>query len=292
MTSPRPVGYDIPTTPKDSTMRRLPLLLLLALPLLLLACNEDGVASFDNPEAAIRAASERASEAGSFRFDFAAEFAIDEAGDGESNGGDMFGALFGGEFSMQGEGAVDVDNNAIRLAMDMLIIEMEMIQVDDECFSRSNWTGDLWQREECDDQEMESDDFFFGDNPTGVLDAFENMDSEIEDLGEEEVNGVDARRFRVTVNDPELGDQGVPVDIWVDNDGRPARIVLTMDGDSGDFAEMDGMGSISITFNFFDWGEDVDIRAPAEDEIGEGNMFGFDNLDEDDDFAWPDDDEE
>lgn len=273
-------------------MRRLPLLLLLALPFLLLACNEDGVASFDNPEDAIRAASERATESGSFRFDFEAAFEIDDSGESDGDGDDMLGALFGGEFNMQGEGAVDVDNNAIRLTMDMFIIEMEMIQVDDECFVRSNWTGDLWQRDDCDSQETGSDDFFFGDNPTGVLDAFEDMDSDIEDLGEEEVNGVDTRHFRVTVNDPELGDQGVPVDIWIDNDGRPARIVLTMDSDSGDFAEMDGMGSISVTFNFFDWGADVDIQAPAEDEIGEGDMFGFGDLDDEDDFIWPDEDED
>ncbi len=281
-------------------MRRLPILLaILALPLLLVACRDNGGNGvFADPAEAIELAGQRVAEQDSFKFEFNASFDVDESSD------DFMGALIGDGVNMEGKGQFDLANNRSHIRMNVIFFDMEMIQDGDECYTRSAWTGDLWQREDCDDDEFDTDDFFFGDDPTSILDAFSENVEDIEDLGEDEVRGVTARHYRVMATDPELAEEmgsmdAIPFDIWIDEEGRPVKVRMEFDveddgmlgGDSGETMTM------AMEFSFFDWGEPVDIQVPSEDEIGDGAGL-FDDWEDDldwddgDDFDWPFDDDD
>ena len=63
----------------------------------------------------------------------------------------------------------------------------------------------------------------------------------------------------------ELGDADVPVDVWIDEDDLPRRVRVEM---SSMFAAL-GLGDagMTMTMEYFDYGEDVTIEVPAADEV-------------------------
>ncbi len=265
-------------------MRRLFLFAaVLALPLLLIACGGNGSSSIFSPDA-VRAAPERAAEEKTFKFEFKATFS-----GGDESGGGMFDSLFGDGMSLHGEGAVDLENDRTHFMMDIIFMEMEVIQIGTTCYTRSNWFGDMWEMDEnCTDDVFEGDDFFFGDNPAAMFDLLREMGDEIEDLGDDTVRDVRARHFRVTVHDAafDFSGEGFPVDVWIDESGRPVKFLFEMSVDDNDpFFAGEEMHT-SLEFYFFDWGQPVDIQPPPEDQIGEFDFFG----DWDDDWEWDDDD--
>lgn len=112
-------------------------------------------------------------------------------------------------------------------------------------------------------------------DPTEGLQVLQQV-AEVEEVGSEEVNGVATTRYAATarlgdlieasgldvdqmgLDSGELDvDQQIPMDVWVDDDGRVRRLVQEF--------ELQG-ASVSTTLDFLEYGIDADITPPpAED---------------------------
>jgi len=120
----------------------------------------------------------------------------------------------------------------------------------------------------------------------GTLETLRGATGEPEVVGTEEVRGVETTHYRVTVDlaqaleeAPEsaraaleqmggaAGLEGAEmvVDIWIDADGLPRRQSMDM----GSMFGAMGMGAASatMTIEYFDFGEPVDIEVPAPEEV-------------------------
>ena len=104
--------------------------------------------------------------------------------------------------------------------------------------------------------------------PAGLLDAVAAA-AEVSVIGQEEVDGVATTRLAATVEpraavEAGLGTQGqlsianlpaLPVEVWVDADGRPARIRYTADVPSYEGRTR----TLTTTYDYRAWGEPVDV---------------------------------
>jgi len=123
-----------------------------------------------------------------------------------------------------------------------------------------------------------------------TLDALRGVTGDPEVVGKEEVRGVATTHYRASVDLAEaleqapaeqrerleaafeqldatggLGEAEVPVDVWIDDDDLPRRMQLEM---SSMFAAL-GLGdaSLTMTMDWFDYGEPVTIEIPSADEV-------------------------
>ncbi|MGH8912667.1 MAG: hypothetical protein ACRDVD_09150, partial [Acidimicrobiia bacterium] len=124
-------------------------------------------------------------------------------------------------------------------------------------------------------------------DPTSFLDSFSDAEGTAEEVGPEEIRGISTTRYRVVLDESwreslsaeELADleaQGplpttsFPLDLWIDDDGLVHRMAMEVDG-----AEMTGaeageeFESMTMTFDFFDFGQPVEIEAPPADQVSD-----------------------
>ena len=120
-------------------------------------------------------------------------------------------------------------------------------------------------------------------DPTSFLGSLSDAEGTVEELGSEDVRGFSTTRYRVIVDDSwreqltaeELADleaQGplpetsFPMDLWIDGDGLVHR--MAMDVNSEDVPESeDEFESMTMTFDFFDFGQAVTIEQPPADQV-------------------------
>ncbi|MDZ7727510.1 MAG: hypothetical protein U5Q44_04555 [Dehalococcoidia bacterium] len=244
------------------------------------------------PMEAIESAAAQAQEEDTFAFELEFTMEPDETGSDDDDGG--FGGLFGGNMEMTAEGRFDMANDRAYFAANLVLIEIETITDGDVCYTRSNWTGEKWQKEDpCENTEvMEGDeDSPIGDpfsDPAGFVESLQANAASVEDMGEAEVRGETVRHLRVELTGEdfeELEGGKLPMDVYLDDENRVVRLetefrtpdegMMDMGGEGG---EEPGMVTITMTMDFFDYGEPVDIEIPSEDEIGEAEDFfgGFD----------------
>lgn len=146
-----------------------------------------------------------------------------------------------------------------------------------------------------------------GNDPADMVEALDAIDGEITELGEDEVRGADVQGYGFTVTGTELFDDPdtpeslagieVPTEAWLDTDDRLRRMVTEMDlgqlmeavteelpeqeGPSADFGGMMQAlsGTMTMTVEFFDFGEAVDIAVPDDaidaDEFEQRMMDGM-----------------
>jgi hypothetical protein len=120
-------------------------------------------------------------------------------------------------------------------------------------------------------------------DPRAALQEFEKS-GEITATQEEELGGKKTTHYTITVNVRKMADnqtdptqkkamqdaiaagmKDFPVDVWVDEEGLPARFRLdtpTPDGSGG-------MTSVRMQVDYTDWGQPVEIAAPPADQIAE-----------------------
>lgn len=132
-------------------------------------------------------------------------------------------------------------------------------------------------------------------SPTEFLEALEDANAEITEIGSEDVRGVSTTHIRAIVDlaeleagldaddrstlERDLGDLSVsafPIDFWVDDDGLIRRYSMNLDEVSEDG---ESLGEASLLFEFFDYGADITIAAPPADQIisaDELDLSGFD----------------
>lgn len=139
----------------------------------------------------------------------------------------------------------------------------------------------------------------FGAGPTGspaeFLDALEEANADITEIGTEDVRGVttthvralvDLAELEATVSEEdretlerdlgELAGTEFPIDFWIDDDGLIRRYSMNIDRTGSE----DGPSSAIVVFEFFDYGADISIDVPPADEIISADQldlegFGF-----------------
>ena len=117
-------------------------------------------------------------------------------------------------------------------------------------------------------------------DPTQALAMLKGVADDVEEVGEEEVRGTDTTHYRATVDleaalresggvtDPEqferfldlLGREQVPVDVWIDDEGRVRRQTYEqpIPGQSQ---------SLTMTIELYDFGTDDEIELPDPDDV-------------------------
>lgn len=137
------------------------------------------------------------------------------------------------------------------------------------------------------------------DHPGRMLAAVSATADEPDRLGSDEVHGTPVDGFEVSVRGADLAETDVPsafaelaipVQAWLDGDGRVRKLVASVDlatlmgavaGESGDgepAAALEGVpateGTVRVLFELFDFGAETDIRVPTEDELVDDPAVG------------------
>lgn len=135
-------------------------------------------------------------------------------------------------------------------------------------------------------------------DPIGMVEVVEAAEGDIEELGDDEIRGVAVDGFAFTVAGSELaqgddevpqgmGDLDVPMEVWLDGDDRVRRLVMELDTgavmQSGTDESADGqqdgpgtvgdMATLTVTMEFFDFGTDVDVELPADEDVISADEF-------------------
>lgn len=138
----------------------------------------------------------------------------------------------------------------------------------------------------------------FGTDPTSMLAGLEAIDEGVTEVGTETIDGVETTRYDLTMDygallssgslDEETRQQiedamgalggstdiSIPMSIWVDGDGVPRQIQMTIPAGAmmgAALGEGSADASIQMTMNIVSYGEPVSIEAPPADEVAEGS---------------------
>jgi hypothetical protein len=248
---------------------------------------------------------EQSEEAGSASFDGSIELIPSPGADVAS----PVSIVFSGSYSLPDRSArVVLDLSGVsgalgpELDLSVLFAEpMEVVTVDDQTYVRGGVVSllgsDRWVRLDGGEAGFLGDQIGIheGRGPIEVLQALEDADATIEDLGRETVRGVDTRHVLATVDltgleagtgsgdhgywDEQLGGSGLtelPIDLWIGDDGLVYRFQLNVDREGSD-VPVPGPGGqfdeLSFMVELFDHGVDPEITAPLEaDTISAGDL--------------------
>ena len=128
-----------------------------------------------------------------------------------------------------------------------------------------------------------------GSDPRQALEMLRALGGEVETVGVEELRGTETTHYRATIDaekyasvatqeerkslGPLSGQLGtgvgdVPVDVWLDADGFVRKLSLEIAGEGQGQA-----GSAAMSFELWDYGEDVEIDLPAADEVVDASVL-------------------
>jgi hypothetical protein len=115
-------------------------------------------------------------------------------------------------------------------------------------------------------------------SPKQGLEYLKGLSGDVQDLGQEDVNGRTATHYRASIDYSKVLDQlpdasaetrdafsklgTVPADVWIDDQDRVVKMHMTIDG-SGFGA---GAGTAELTMELSDFGTAVDVQPPPEDQ--------------------------
>jgi hypothetical protein len=143
-----------------------------------------------------------------------------------------------------------------------------------------------------------SDEFTSGFNmapgdPNEIVEAYEDAPATIEDLGQEEANGVNATHYRITYDLEQLemtaeeraemeasglfADGLLPMDLWISDEGYMVRMVLTVDGSTADVPAEEQFDTMTMRYDLFDINQPITIEPPPAEDVTdvESLDFGF-----------------
>jgi len=125
-------------------------------------------------------------------------------------------------------------------------------------------------------------------DPSQMLDYLRGVTDDVKEVGTEQVRGVPTTHYHATTSLqkalerlPEaqrknlesmmqnLGDTTIPIDVWVDGDGRVARFAtrysMTVNGQSI---------TSDMQIDYFDYGTPADVQAPPDDQVADLGGLG------------------
>ncbi len=262
--------------------------------LLLGACAKEAdgtqVLTGDAAVVALRAAPDAAAEAGSAHFEMTMSIQTPEgAFDVVATGGysgtratmEMdLGAAFADMAEASGESVPAGFDEPLTMVFDGTAMYMRFPMLD-------ALTGtSKWLSMDLEELGAAGDQLGFGagsGNPAQLLEALRGVADDIEELGQQDIRGVPTSGYKVTVDlaraleqategarellEPaleQLGDAQMPVEVWIDADGLPRRVVTDMSDLMA--AAGAGLGAASATMEFFDYGTPVEVQVPDPSE--------------------------
>ena len=240
-----------------------------------IGCGDPDGGSGGAPESleALAAAADKVSDAGSSAMTMS--MTMDLAGEG---------------ISAQAEGAFDWIEETGEMTMTMTgtgipgVVEMDMIIDGDYAYMKMPpelGAGAGWFR-------MDADDMGSGtgsanqlsQDPSKFVEFLRGASEDgVEDLGTEEIDGVATHHYKADLSFEKILDQArdqeavedmraqletlgdldaIPAEVWLDEDGLPRRMTMSMDfGDDG---------AMEMSFDMFDYGIEVDVQPPKDFE--------------------------
>lgn len=113
---------------------------------------------------------------------------------------------------------------------------------------------------------------FAQQSPTDTLAALEKAGS-VTKVGDETIDGVQTTHYRAQLDPskvPALKQTSpVPVDVWIDGDGLLRRLTESFSASAGGRTE-----ATSLTMNFSNFGEQVNVHVPSADETLDMTKLG------------------
>ena len=120
-------------------------------------------------------------------------------------------------------------------------------------------------------------------DPRGVLDALRGVSGEVEEVGTEKVRNVETTHYRATVDLDKAQDavpearredfaafaeqldiDSLPIDVWVDSEGRARRFAYEVETPETGQAPA---SQVELVIDLYDFGVEVDVKAPPESEV-------------------------
>ncbi|MEX1178894.1 MAG: hypothetical protein WEB09_10565 [Nitriliruptor sp.] len=206
-----------------------------------------------------------------------------------------------GRFSA--EGAQDLATGALRMEIDLgdTSSSTETLLLGDEMFARSPlfaiFTGDesTWVRVDlaatAEAEGLDAETLLGGQTgPAALLGQLEGASGDLEELGSEEVRGVETTHLRVTIDtgaaieqaDPQIREQlrtyseasglpdSYPMELWIDGDGLVRRIRTLLDVPDAQAGDSEAGGvTQQTTLELFDFGVQVDLDRPLPEQTVE-----------------------
>lgn len=234
----------------------------------------------------LQAASERTTETGSSRV--ALDVDVPQRLGGAGSG-----------VSIDGEGVVDFEAKTSQLTLTVPAAgKLEVRQIGDVVYTKvpeafaAQTGGKTWIKIDgaTAQQSGLSDLVGGGNDPAQSLEYLRGVTGDVEEVGTETVRGEQTTRYRATVDlrkaagaVPEdrrkafeasiqqLGTADVPVEVWVDEDGRTRRVVTSIPVSAGSTSPAPSAAGddVKVTVEFFEFGVDVDVQAPPAAEVGD-----------------------
>jgi hypothetical protein len=266
--------------------------------------SDDGAAvstGGDSAESVLASAATSAASAGSSSVDFTITVQVPEqegpltlSGDGAFDYETQQGQLtydFGDLFAATGQTLPGADE-PIEIILDGTVIYMKWGLLSSVLPDANEWikvdATDLASQEGIDLSQLQS--FNQGD-PSQLLDYLRAVGN-VEEVGTEEVRGVETTHYKGVIDldravelapadareqvrqsidqlKEQTGLTELPVEVWVDADGLPARIQYSFDGSiaaAATGADTEGFSTI-FTMELYDWGTDVTIEPPPASEV-------------------------
>jgi hypothetical protein len=136
-------------------------------------------------------------------------------------------------------------------------------------------------------------------DPAEQLGYLQGVSDSVEEVGTEEVRGAPATHYRATADlekaaaqqgaqqnaqirqaydniEQQLGTSTLPIDAWLDDQGRVVRLETNMPmpvpaGSSSQYAGESGEGQSTLTEEYYDFGTPVSVEPPPEDQTADIN---------------------
>jgi hypothetical protein len=160
--------------------------------------------------------------------------------------------------------------------------------------------ADGWIELPADDTGDVTGGFGFGVDSTSPYESLEQLDdaqAEFVEVGRESVNGADTTHYRAVVDFEKLKEQmsaeevaeleeafgadqpQMPIDVWIGDDGFLYRYQFEFTADGSE--DMEGLASVTATFEMFEFNTDVVIEPPDPSEVTSiedlGGFFDFES---------------
>lgn len=123
-------------------------------------------------------------------------------------------------------------------------------------------------------------------SPNQGLEYLKGLSGDVQDLGQEDVNGQPATHYRASIDYSKVLDElpnasqqtrdalsklgTVPADVWIDGQDRVVKMHMTMDAS----AFGGGAGTADVTMQLSDFGVPVDVQAPPADQTVDFSTLG------------------
>lgn len=236
-------------------------------------------------EAAFPGAQEGLTFSGEGAFDKASErasFAVDMSAFAQLLGG--FLGAFGGAGADDAPDFEDPSLWQIEVVQDGSVSYVRFPAVSEELPEGTSWIRS-------DGQGVKVGGFEFGEltdaasaDPRELLGMLEAAGGDVEAIGVEQLRGAQVTHYRATL-DPakaatttgaigpfaeglQAGVDEVPVDVWLDGDGLVRKLEVSFSAE-----DRGQVGSASMSFELWDYGQDVEIDLPPADEVVDASVL-------------------